>query len=157
MELSIRASGRLPGVFLFILASLFIDKKEKLKMPKMNMLDKARMYLVSQKGKPVGRMNELVISRGPGIARHTVANLYPNPDMAQWEASEYYGPYLQAQEKVMRTLKPFGARRQIYFRPYSEEDMVPLHSVDMEPGFSLDEVVERRSMRGLDEDGISWY
>jgi hypothetical protein len=29
MELSIRASGRLPGVFLFILASLFIDKKGK--------------------------------------------------------------------------------------------------------------------------------
>ena len=64
---------------------------------------------------------------------------------------------VQAQEKVMRTLKPFGTSRQTYFRPYSEEDMVPLHSVGMEPGFSLDEVVERRSMMDLDEDGISWY
>ena len=121
----------------------------------MGFFDKIKSGLQKTRNVFSGRMNELVISRGPGIARHTVANLYPNPDMAQWEASEYYGPYLQAQEKVMRTLKPFGTSRQAYFMPYSEEDLVPLHSVDMEPAFTLDEVIERRSMKGLDEDGIS--
>ena len=128
-------------------------------MPKARtLLDKARMFL-AQSGKdtyPVVN-GEIFIARTPSAVRVRVARdfpRYPNPELS---VEEFYGPYLPSQERLMRNAGDDVYRLRYWRALDNGADAPAAAQIDHERAFSEPEVIERRALRGLTNDGLSWY